>query len=172
MKKNKYLIEVESIPPYPAAMWKNILSCFLTLLEEHRNFSFENCTLTLLVVRDSDMIYCNGEQMSAYGPTNVLSFPEDDGFSVFAGTARNSIKKKRTQLGTLVLSVDTLLREAFLYGQTPQNHAVRLLAHGLAHLLGYDHGGEMWELTDFLEKEILTYQLKDTITPIWSFYHG
>lgn len=172
MKKNNYRIEVETIPPYPRRMWKNILSSFLTLLEEHRNFSFEDCTLTLLVVRDSDMIYCNGEQMSAYGPTNVLSFPEDDGSSVFVGTARNNVKKHRTRLGTLVLSADTLLREAFLYGQTPKNHAVRLLAHGLAHLLGYDHGDDMWELTDFLEEESLKYQLKDTITPIWSFYHG
>jgi probable rRNA maturation factor len=51
-------------------------------------------------------------------------------------------------LGSLVLSVDTLAREAFLYGQDPAAHLARLLAHGLLHLAGVPHGAEMEERTE------------------------
>ncbi|XPV77969.1 MAG: rRNA maturation RNAse YbeY [Desulfovibrio sp.] len=50
--------------------------------------------------------------------------------------------------GELVLSVNTLERETFLYSQRPAEHLSRLLAHGLLHLAGYDHGVEMDALTD------------------------
>ena len=118
------------------------------------------------------MISYNKEQMNAYGPTNILSFPENDSKTVFIGKAQSAIMKNRSSLGTLILSIDTLLREAYLYGQNPQTHAVRLLAHGLAHLLGYDHGKEMWELTDFLEDNFSRQEYSHTITPFWSFTHG
>ena len=72
------------------------------------------------------------------GPTNILSFPAPE--------------EEPGAAGSLALSVDTLRREAFLYGQGLEEHAVRLLAHGLAHLLGHDHGPAMDALTDELEK--------------------
>lgn len=182
MKKNKYILTLESIAPYPKKLWEEILTSFLDLLEIHKNFSFENCTLTLLVVKDNDMIFYNQEQMGVYGPTNILSFPEDDSNAVFGGskiygakiygTKQAAIKKHRSELGTLILSIDTLLREAYIYGQNPHTHAVRLLAHGLAHLLGYEHGEEMWELTDFLENSLSLQEHLYTLTPLWSFKHG
>ena len=47
-----------------------------------------------------------------------------------------------------VLSAETLARETFLYNQAPYEYTVRLLAHGLLHLAGYDHGPEMDVLTE------------------------
>lgn len=172
MIKNRYDIKIDSFPPYPKKIWEEILVLFLGLLETHKNFSFKNCTLTLLVVKDNDMIFYNKEQMNAYGPTNILSFPENDIKTVFVGKVQPAIMKKRSCLGTLILSIDTLLREAYLYGQNPQTHAIRLLAHGLVHLLGYDHGKEMWELTDFLEDNFSQQEYSHTIIPFWSFTHG
>lgn len=172
MKTNRYNLIIETIIPYPKRMWEEILNSFLQLLETKKNFSFENCTLTLLVIKDNDMIFYNKEQMQVYGPTNVLSFPEDDSNAIFLGLKEVVIKKNRTRLGTLILSIDTLLREAYVYGQNPHAHAVRLLAHGLAHLLGYDHGEDMWELTDFLENSLSKQERLYTLTPLWSFTHG
>jgi probable rRNA maturation factor len=43
----------------------------------------------------------------------------------------------------LALSVDAVRREAWLYGRDPAEYCRRLLAHGLAHVLGYDHGPAM-----------------------------
>lgn len=165
--KNNYHIEIQSIYPFPKRMWLEILSTILQILEEKRNFSLKNCILNLIVIKDNDMILYNHEQMNAYGPTNILSFPEEE-TKTFYGKQNTYIEKQRSNLGTLILSSQTLMREAFLYGQKPQEHAIRLLCHGIAHLLGYDHSEEMFELTDFLELEIAKHKLEYSFIPIWS----
>ncbi len=78
----------------------------------------------------------------------------------------------RSDLGTLILSIDTLERESILYGQNPQTHAVCLVAHGLAHLLGYDHGEKMDALTEFLEEETSSIANIYQFIPLWSYCHG
>jgi probable rRNA maturation factor len=100
------------------------------------------------LVDDREIARLNAEFMGCPGPTNVLSFPAaqtDDGagVAVAAGAADDG-----AYLGELALSVDTLAREAALYGQPPEEHLARLLAHGMLHLAGYDHGPEMDDLTD------------------------
>ncbi len=96
----------------------------------------DGASCDLRLTDDAGMARTNREFRNLHGPTNVLSFPsgEDPGPGVF--------------LGDLVLSVDTLAREAFLYGQDPAEHAVRLLAHGILHLAGLEHGEEMDALTE------------------------
>lgn len=102
-------------------------------------FYKETPQVELLLLEDAAMEVLHKEALHCAGPTNVLSFPspeEPDG---------------PPWLGSMALSVDTLARECFLYGQDLEEHCVRLLAHGLAHLLGYDHGPQMQALTDRLE---------------------
>lgn len=83
----------------------------------------------LLLVRDAEMAVYNAQFMNCEGPTNILSFPTDaDDHSAPA---------------SLLLSVDTLRREAFLYGDTVGRHLLRLLAHGMGHVAGFDHGPAM-----------------------------
>ena len=82
----------------------------------------------LLLVRDGDIAALNAAHLGCTGPTNILSFPENG---------------EGNRLGSLALGVDTLRRECALYGQDPAAHARRLLAHGLAHLWGHDHGPVM-----------------------------
>lgn len=86
-------------------------------------------------VDDREIARLNQEFLGLSGPTNVLSFPADD-------------PERPAYLGELALSVDTLSREAVLYGQEPRRHLVRLLAHGMLHLAGYDHGEAMEAMTD------------------------
>lgn len=92
----------------------------------------------LLLVGDRRMAGLHRRFMNRPGPTNVLSFPE-------AGAAPGAAP---AALGQVALSVDTLLREADLYGQPVAEHAARLLAHGFLHLAGHDHGPEMDALTE------------------------
>lgn len=80
----------------------------------------------LHVVDDAAMSAANRRFMDCTGPTNVLSFP--GGADV---------------PGILLFSADTLARECLLYGQEPGRHALRLLAHGMGHLAGLDHGPDM-----------------------------
>ena len=91
-----------------------------------------DAALELVLARDEDVAELNSLHMGCAGPTNVLSFPNGPEES---GEVRD--------LGSLVLSVDAVRREALLYGQAPREHCLRLLAHGLAHLIGLDHGEEM-----------------------------
>jgi probable rRNA maturation factor len=93
----------------------------------------------LLLVDDRRMAGLHRRFMGRPGPTNVLSFPEAEGAS---GAPPSG------SLGQVVLSVDTLLREADLYGQPVAGHAARLLAHAFLHLAGFDHGPEMDALTE------------------------
>lgn len=90
----------------------------------------------LVVLADADMERLHAESLGRRGPTNILSFP----------FARGGFA------GSLALSADTLARECFLYGQAPEAHCIRLLAHGLAHLLGYEHGSAMDELCARMEE--------------------
>ena len=94
-------------------------------------FGLDEWELSLRIVDDREMAELNERFMACLGPTNVLSFPGGDG----------------EWLGDLVLSAETLVREAWLYNQDPHEYTVRLLAHGLLHLMGHDHGQEMDALT-------------------------
>jgi probable rRNA maturation factor len=91
--------------------------------------------LKLTLIDDRGMALLNREYLGCEGPTNILSFPETD-------------PSRPEMLGELFLSAETLAREATLYGQEPARHLARLLAHGVLHLAGFDHGEEMDLLTE------------------------
>lgn len=133
--------EARIVPEFPLSRHELVELCAVIMealgLEEH---SFE-----LQLVDDGEIALLNKQFMNCVGPTNVLSFPageeeggDDDG-----------------SLGSLALSVDTLVREAELYGQPPVAHLARLLAHGILHLAGYDHGDAMYDLTDAAVDRVL-----------------
>lgn len=86
--------------------------------------------LELLVCGDGRIAELNEQFLGCPGPTNVLSFPDGLGG------------------GQVVISSFAVLREAFLYGREVPEHFIRLLAHGLLHLTGLEHGPEMFELTE------------------------
>ncbi len=93
----------------------------------------------LVITDDAGSEACNRAHLSCAGPTNILSFPMVE-------------RPKGAPLpGSLVLAATVLRRESLLYGQDPADHAVRLLAHGMAHLAGMEHGPEMWRVCDRLE---------------------
>lgn len=86
--------------------------------------SFECPKEVAIVLANDTMIrQLNDEFRGMDKATNVLSFPADDG----------------EMLGDVILSVETLEREAAQQHKTVQDHATHLLIHGLLHLLGYDH---------------------------------
>lgn len=104
----------------------------------------------VVLVRDDVMALLNAGQMRCSGPTNILSFPlwEDRLLPLsekgsLASDFLQEARKGENVLGSLVLSVDTFRRETLLYGQKPVVYCVHLLAHGLGHLAGYEHGLEM-----------------------------
>lgn len=110
----------------------------------------------LTICNDASIARVNAEYLGCTGPTNILSFPQED-VPVFNDDSLildSTFNESRPMLGALLLSVDTLLREAFLYGQDEREHCIRLLAHGLGHIAGYDHGPEMEEFEDCAKGEL------------------
>ncbi len=102
-------------------------------------------SLLVHVVHDAHISMLNSKHMACAGPTNILSFPgEQGGVQLHRG-------QTPVQPHILVLSVDTFRRECLLYGQEPLEHLIRLLAHGLGHVLGYDHSEEMFALCECME---------------------
>ncbi len=83
-------------------------------------------------------------------PTNVLSFPQIEFFSDIAAMPEPVL------LGDIVMSFETIEREAQEQNKPIDQHVRHLFVHGLLHLLGYDHQTqtEAKEMED-LEIEIL-----------------
>lgn len=90
--------------------------------------------IELRLVDDREIARVNRENLGINGPTNIISFPPS-----------------KNMRGILVLSLDAWRRECILYGQDGLEHLTRLLAHGLGHLSGYDHGPEMDRFCHFCE---------------------
>ena len=103
-------------------------------------------SLTLVITDDQESAELNNIHLNCLGPTNILSFPAAE----------------ENNLGSLVLNAQALRRESLLYGQLEDQHMVRLLAHGLGHLLGYDHGPEMDALSDEALCKGLEFLLNNT----------
>ena len=85
--------------------------------------------LSIMLVSDAHIQALNAQYRSKDEPTNVLSFPLQDGTKPPDGI----------MLGDIVISVDTAAAEARQQGRPLRGHLNRLLIHGLLHLLGMDH---------------------------------
>ena len=118
--------------PFSVLQWNTILRSMLGIVDR------SSAQINLYLERDGRMAELNHDFMSYPGPTNVLSF--------LAG--------RTDYLGEICISYDALRREAILYGQSLKEQAVFLLAHGLAHLLGYDHGQEMDNICALMIKNV------------------
>ncbi len=134
--------------PLPSAICKALISYMLSPYAHL--FAKEQSHIVLHIVSDARIILLNTSHMHCMGPTNILSFPahEESGHTPVPAIMEDEPKHP----DILVLSVDTLQRECILYGQDIQEHAVRLLAHGLGHLLGYEHSEEMFALCTEMEE--------------------
>ena len=118
---------------------KRILSLLIRgMLEFMEEKGFYVPALQAAFIDDCTIARLNETFMNCPGPTNVLSFPDCEGGE-----------------GELFISMDTLAREALMYGQKACVYLTRLLAHGLCHLAGMDHGDEMEHFQQLLEKNAL-----------------
>lgn len=89
--------------------------------------------LNILLTSDQEITRFNSHYRHIDKATNVLSFP----FSEGADPSVNTLPLK--ELGDIIISIDTALRESIEYKQTLQHRMSWLVIHGLLHLLGYDH---------------------------------
>lgn len=87
--------------------------------------------LSVMLVGDARIRELNARHRRKRKPTDVLAFPMDDVATPPGGRAR--------LLGDVVVSLDTAARQARERRHSLAAEVTHLLAHGLLHLLGWDH---------------------------------
>ena len=96
-----------------------------TILEQEK---MSDCVINLRLLKDKEMKKLNKQFRQKDKTTNVLSFPNDD------------ISVKQTKnIGDIAISVEYVKAEAKKEGKTFDDHIIHMLAHGVYHILGYDH---------------------------------
>lgn len=81
--------------------------------------------------------------------TDVISFASLDSLSI-------QVKESSLELGDIFINVDAIRSQAKDYGHSLKREFSFLVAHGLLHLLGYDHMTKADEATMFkLQEDIL-----------------
>lgn len=88
--------------------------------------------LCIVLVSDRAIQRLNRRYLGRSGPTDVLAFPMREG-------ARSDLNPE--VLGDVVVSVETAWRQARSRRVPLEEEIDLLVAHGLLHLLGYDHTG-------------------------------
>lgn len=91
--------------------------------------------VNLSLSNDAEVQRLNKEFRGLDKPTNVLSFANiDDPDFALEPAGADSL-----ELGDIIIALETLEAEAAQKGISLRDHFCHLFAHGLLHLLGYDH---------------------------------
>ncbi len=125
----------------PSAI-RRIANTMLAALE------LDHAELSVLLTNDAEIHALNLQHRHKDKPTDVLSFPLDEG-----GGADGAVSGTRL-LGDVVISLDTAARQARGRKRELLPEVRFLLAHGILHLIGYDHGNpaEKREMTAMTQR--------------------
>ena len=96
-----------------------------TILDQEK---MSDCVINLRLLNDKEMRKLNMQFRQKDKTTNVLSFPNDD---ISVTQTKN--------IGDIAISVEYVKEEAKKEGKTFDDHIIHMLAHGVYHILGYDH---------------------------------
>lgn len=111
--------------------------------------------VNILVGDDALLQRLNRDYRNVDQPTDVLSFGDDEDHSSFVvppGTPR--------YIGDIAVSYQRVVEQAAEYGHSQQRELCYLVAHGVLHLLGYDHeAGEEQALAMRDKEETILGQL-------------
>ena len=136
------MIEVEIESP----AWTQALEDAEALARQAGEAALEGASaqgdVVVLLTDDETIAELNLQFRSKSGPTNVLSFP--------------SPESARPHLGDVAVAFGVTSREAVQQDKSLADHLRHLVAHGVLHLVGYDHEDEAEaETMEALERRVL-----------------
>jgi probable rRNA maturation factor len=130
------------------------LESFLRRVE--RELGLKPSDVTVCLVSDKAMARLNQNFRKKKGPTDVLSFPQENSFSPLAARLpRLGRGHSPLYLGDIAISPATARRYAKKQDRPLPSELRVLILHGVLHLLGYDHEtdhGEMDKIEQKLRK--------------------
>lgn len=104
-----------------------------------RALGMAECELSVLLCGDARIQALNRAHRNLDKPTDVLAFPQHEGLS-------EGLAPEDGLLGDIVVSLETAQAQANTQGHSLLVELRHLLAHGLLHLVGYDHQDDAQEL--------------------------
>jgi probable rRNA maturation factor len=96
--------------------------------------------LCVVLTDNADIQALNREYLDRDRPTNVISFPQQEGEGL-----------QGSHLGDVVISVERAAEEALEAGIETMDRIRALLVHGICHLCGYNHEGVSEEMAHEME---------------------
>lgn len=108
------------------------------------------CELSVTFVDDQEMEELHIKWMDEPGTTDVLSFPMD----------MPEGKNDAVTLGDIVIDPIVAANQAASAGHSTEHEIFILAAHGLLHILGYDHADR--------DEEKVMFDLQETIVKKWA----
>ncbi len=129
-----YLNNVHRVVKYNSLLrWQMMKMIRFFLVKEN----ILNVEMGVILSGDDHLAHLNEKYRREKGPTDVLSFSLDDD-----GEINMPGGKRRQLLGEIYISVDRALARIEETGEPLEKEILYLLAHGLYHLLGFDHADE------------------------------
>jgi probable rRNA maturation factor len=113
--------------PYPGVAGAEVIRRVRAMLKA---LEMSRCELSVLLTGDDQIQKLNREYRRINRPTDVLAFSQREGEMGDTGGLL---------LGDVVVSVPTARRQASARARPVVSEVTWLLAHGLLHLLGWDH---------------------------------
>ncbi len=148
-----YFLEasLESIPEYTdtaiaSETWETWFERWLEILQSHLPPA-QGYELSLRLTDDAEIQAFNAQYREQNKPTDVLAFAAleidfPQSLEMRCSEGAFSMKSLPLYLGDIIISVDTANRQAQQQGHTLKTELAWLAAHGLLHLLGWDHPDE------------------------------
>jgi probable rRNA maturation factor len=100
----------------------------------------EHVEISILVADDATLHRLNRDYRNIDAPTDVLSFAESESTPTETPLFISAGDEDGPRyLGDIALSYERVLAQAEEYGHSAQRELAYLTAHGVLHLLGYDH---------------------------------
>ncbi|MBQ7991147.1 MAG: rRNA maturation RNase YbeY [Oscillospiraceae bacterium] len=140
-----------------------VRSCAAQVLADEK--FHDDAEVNVTFVSDEEIRTLNRSFRDIDRPTDVLSFPLGEGGSYDHDPAHGL-----AQLGDVVISFDTAVRQANEYGHSIDREVAFLTVHSMLHLLGYDHMNKVDERIMHAkeEKALNTLGIYRGISPVWA----
>ncbi len=113
-----------------------------TVMQCLKNQSFKlGCEINILLTDNESIRQINKKHRDIDKSTDVLSFPMADikNGEILSVQGDMDIDEGLLLLGDIIISMETALKQSEDYGHSLDRELAFLTAHGVFHLLGYDH---------------------------------
>lgn len=115
---------------------------------------YDDFDIGILLTTDESIRRYNRDFRHKDKPTDILSFPFYPDLK--PGERIKPLSQDEKNLGDIIISVAYVQRKAPEWNRTFEEHLTALLAHGIAHLLNYDHQtDEEFKVMQRVEKKLL-----------------